>query len=32
VPDIEAAGSAADRPKTFWLGHREYVPERLGYR
>jgi hypothetical protein len=33
VPDIEALlGPAADRPKTFWLGHREYVPERLGYR
>lgn len=22
---------AAERPRTFWLGHREYDPERLGY-
>ena len=33
VPDIEALLSPlADRPKTFWLGHREYDPKRLGYR
>lgn len=33
VPDIEALLSPlADRPKTFWLGHREYDPRRLGYR
>ena len=25
-------GPVADRPKTFWLGHREYDPEKLGYR
>jgi hypothetical protein len=33
VPTIEALlGPARDRPKTFWLGHREYDPEKLGYR
>jgi hypothetical protein len=33
VPTIEALLSPlADRPKTFWLGHREYDPKRLGYR
>jgi hypothetical protein len=33
VPDIEALLSPlADRPKTFWLGHRAYDPKRLGYR
>jgi hypothetical protein len=33
VPDIEALLSPlAERPKTFWLGHRAYDPKRLGYR
>ena len=33
VPTIEALlGPAKDRPTTFWLGHREYDPVRLGYR
>ena len=33
VPTIEALLSPlAERPKTFWLGHREYDPKRLGYR
>ena len=33
VPTIEALlGPASERPKTFWLGHREYDPVRLGYR
>jgi hypothetical protein len=33
VPTIEALlGPARDRPKTFWLGHREYNPDKLGYR
>jgi hypothetical protein len=33
VPTIAALlGPPADRPKKFWLGHREYDPERLGYR
>ena len=33
VPNIEVLLSPlADRPKTFWLGHREYDPKRLGYR
>jgi hypothetical protein len=32
VPDIQALLSpVADRPKTFWLGHRDYDPVRLGY-
>jgi mono/diheme cytochrome c family protein len=32
VPTIEALLSPlAERPKTFWLGHREYDPKRLGY-
>ena len=32
VPDIEALLSPpSERPKTFWLGHREYDPKRLGY-
>ena len=33
VPTIEALlGPASERPKTFWLGHREYDPVQLGYR
>ena len=33
VPNIEALLSPVDeRPKTFWLGHREYEPVHLGYR
>ena len=33
VPTIELLlGPAKDRPTTFWLGHREYDPVRLGYR
>jgi hypothetical protein len=33
VPTIDALlGPVADRPKEFWLGHREYDPVRLGYR
>jgi len=32
VPNIEALLSpVAERPTTFWLGHREYDPKRLGY-
>lgn len=32
VPNIELLLSPlADRPKTFWLGHREYDPKHLGY-
>lgn len=32
VPNIELLLSPlADRPKTFWLGHREYDPRHLGY-
>jgi hypothetical protein len=33
VPTIDALlGPADERPKTFYLGHREYDPEKLGYR
>jgi hypothetical protein len=33
VPNIDALLSpVAERPKTFWLGHREYDPVHLGYR
>ncbi|MDQ0456826.1 di-heme-cytochrome C peroxidase [Rhizobium paknamense] len=33
VPTIDALLSPVkDRPKTFWLGNREYDPEKLGYR
>jgi hypothetical protein len=33
VPDIESLLSpVAERPKKFWLGHRDYDPVRLGYR
>lgn len=33
VPDIEALLSPlAERPTKFWLGHRAYDPNRLGYR
>ncbi|SKA32086.1 hypothetical protein SAMN02745126_05159 [Enhydrobacter aerosaccus] len=32
VPTIESLLSPArERPKTFWLGHRDYDPKRLGY-
>jgi hypothetical protein len=32
VPNIDLLLSPlADRPKTFWLGHREYDPKHLGY-
>ncbi|MBS0519839.1 MAG: catalase family protein [Proteobacteria bacterium] len=33
VPTIDALLSPArERPRTFWLGHRDYDPKRLGYR
>lgn len=33
IPTIDALlGPADERPKTFYLGHREYDPEKLGYR
>jgi hypothetical protein len=33
VPTIEdLLGPAADRPKTFYLGNREYDPVKLGYK
>ena len=33
VPTIEALlGPPSERPKAFWLGHREYDPVQLGYR
>ena len=33
VPNVEALLSPlAERPTTFWTGHREYDPKRLGYR
>ena len=33
VPTIDALlGPADERPKTFYLGHREYDPEKVGYR